>query len=542
MDRGEARYLPVLLRAAELALDIQPSRRLSEVLFEWIAPKFDLDVFFYYVVNDSATGLSLWASAGIPDEMTGDFAKMEFGNSLCGASSDPKCTDIDDEPQHSGAGLPAPGAIAAIGIQAYVCHPLLAGNRLLGTLSFGSTRRSQFERGELECFRAISRYVCLAAEREAAASALLASENELRAVFDSVAVGIAHGLAETGELVNCNDEFCRIFGYGAAELRGMTFFSLLHRLDGSSARNDYEGVLCRGGARCERSELRWLRNDGTVIWVRSEVSFVQNACGRPRNYILVVEDVTAQIREREERERFFAVGAELLAIAGFDGHFKWVSPAWERTMGWNPEQLTTKPWLHYVHPDDHEMTIAEANRIFCGRDTVSFENRYRDVGGNWHWLSWKTKVNVADRLIYCGATVVTDRKRAEERLRWQAEWQRVTLASIGDAVVVTDATGCVTFLNGVALQLLQRRQREAVGRPVSDLFQIINGKTRLPVENPVTWVIRQRTAGGVEPNTFLIRPDGSEIPIDDSASPMFDAGGALIGVVLVFRDLSKRAQ
>jgi len=88
----------------------------------------------------------------------------------------------------------------------------------------------------------------------------------------------------------------------------------------------------------------------------------------------------------EDLERFFIVGGELLAIAGYDGYFKWVGAAWERALGWSPEELTSHPWLFFVHPDDEAATVEEARQLFAGRETVEFENRYRDKKGSWHWL------------------------------------------------------------------------------------------------------------------------------------------------------------
>jgi PAS domain S-box-containing protein len=132
------------------------------------------------------------------------------------------------------------------------------------------------------------------------------------------------------------------------------------------------------------------------------------------------------------------------------------------------------------------------------------------------------------------------RRRAEEDLRKQSEWLRVTLASIGDAVISTDPEGRVTFMNGVAQDLTGWSQTEALGRPLPDIFHIVNELTRLPVENPTVRALREGRAVGLANHTILIARDGTERPIDDSAAPMRNESGVSIGTVLVFRDVTER--
>ena len=125
-------------------------------------------------------------------------------------------------------------------------------------------------------------------------------------------------------------------------------------------------------------------------------------------------------------------------------------------------------------------------------------------------------------------------------MRKQSEWLRITLASIGDAVISTDAEGRVTFLNGVAEALTGWPQAEAAGRPLPDVFHIVNEQTRQPVENPALRALREGTIVGLANHTVLIARDGTERPIDDSAAPIRDESGAPVGAVLVFRDVTER--
>ncbi|MFM0732733.1 PAS domain S-box protein [Paraburkholderia sediminicola] len=135
---------------------------------------------------------------------------------------------------------------------------------------------------------------------------------------------------------------------------------------------------------------------------------------------------------------------------------------------------------------------------------------------------------------------ITRRRAAEEALRAATERFRVTLSSIGDAVIATDSAGRVTFMNAMAENMTGWLQEQAQGRHLDDVFVIVNEETRQKVESPVAQVIRFGGTVGLANHTVLIRADGTELPIDDSGAPILDARGVMLGVVLVFHDISER--
>ena len=136
--------------------------------------------------------------------------------------------------------------------------------------------------------------------------------------------------------------------------------------------------------------------------------------------------------------------------------------------------------------------------------------------------------------------ILQARQQAEDALRNQSEWLRNTLASIGDAVISTDSEGRVTFMNGLAEKLTGWPQAEAVGRALSEVFNVVNERTRRPVENPALRAMREGTIVGLANHTVLIARDGTERPIDESAAPVRDESAAILGAVLVFCDVTQR--
>ena len=134
------------------------------------------------------------------------------------------------------------------------------------------------------------------------------------------------------------------------------------------------------------------------------------------------------------------------------------------------------------------------------------------------------------------------RERHTRLLVEREEWFRMTLTSLGDAVIATDEKGKVTFLNPVAERLIGTTSAQAKGQPIEEAFPIFNEITLLPVENPVGRVILEGRIVALANHTVLRDTEGTLIPIEDSAAPMRDADGKLVGVVLVFRDASIERQ
>lgn len=140
------------------------------------------------------------------------------------------------------------------------------------------------------------------------------------------------------------------------------------------------------------------------------------------------------------------------------------------------------------------------------------------------------------------ATILADLQRQSAELTESRERLQVTLRSIGDAVIVTDAEGKITFLNPVAEDLTQQPLALAGGKHLDEVFRIINEDTRVKVESPVSKVMRLGTVVGLANHTLLVRPDGSELAIDDSGAPIRDDQGKIFGVVLVFRDITEQKE
>jgi PAS domain S-box-containing protein len=124
----------------------------------------------------------------------------------------------------------------------------------------------------------------------------------------------------------------------------------------------------------------------------------------------------ARRRVQIERDRFFDLTQDLLCVAGFDGYFKRVNPAWQKAIGYSRRELLARPYLDLVHPDDREKTAAQAAHLAEGKDLTSFENRYRCKDGTYRWLLWSARSLPSEQLIFGSARDLTERKHIEEKV------------------------------------------------------------------------------------------------------------------------------
>jgi len=272
------------------------------------------------------------------------------------------------------------------------------------------------------------------------------------------------------------------------------------------------------------------------------------------------------LKVSEERFRLLVDGTKEYAIFLLDPAGKIVSwnPGAQRIEQYQAEEIIGQPYSLLLTPEDVETGKAQSQL-----QIAADEGKYEEEGwrvrkdGSRFWASVLITALRDDAGQLRGFAKVTrdmtEHKQAEEvrhrlleeaaarraaetyadRISEEREKLRITLDSIGDGVITTDAEGRVASLNRVA-QALTGWGEEARGASLEDVFQIVNEQSRQIVENPVDKVLREGCVVGLANHTVLIAKDGSERPIDDSAAPICGEDGKLHGVVLVFRDVAER--
>jgi diguanylate cyclase (GGDEF)-like protein/PAS domain S-box-containing protein len=253
--------------------------------------------------------------------------------------------------------------------------------------------------------------------------------------------------------------------------------------------------------------------------------------------------VLAELKERHELVALTANDG----IWDFDGQTKQIdlSPRWRRMLGYREDDEDVMlDWYHLVHPDDMARVQSRMREHLEGK-LPFFESvhRMKHQNGEWRWMSSRAK-SIQDsngRLLrLLGVEVdITERKLYEDALFREKESAQITLQSIGDGVITTDADNNVEYVNPVAEDLTGWKVDDASGRSIDEIFRAFHEETCEPLENPLAVSIRRdRAIKSVRP-TLLIRRDGNELYIESTASPIRDGKGTVTGGVLVFHDVSE---
>ena len=216
-----------------------------------------------------------------------------------------------------------------------------------------------------------------------------------------------------------------------------------------------------------------------------------------------------------------------------------------RLFGVDPDDpdISFQRYLDQVLPEDRDHVREAIHTAFEDGERYRVEHRLRDPDGEIRWVlgQGNTLRDAAGKPLRMYGVVqdITQAKQAEEALHREKEHAQVTLSSIGDGVITTDTEGCVRFLNPVAEYLTGHDTESARGKPLTEVFRIINEFSRQPAIDPVARCLREGRIVGLANHTILLRTDGEEFAIEDSAAPIRDREGNIVGVVLVFHDVTQ---
>ncbi|MEJ2038970.1 MAG: PAS domain S-box protein, partial [Desulfosarcinaceae bacterium] len=260
--------------------------------------------------------------------------------------------------------------------------------------------------------------------------------------------------------------------------------------------------------------------------------------------------VESELRESEKRYRELIQYAKSAIIRWrSDGTVTFFNEFAQSLFGYAAEEIIGKH-VGILLPDQ-ESTGADLTGLV--QDVVDNPGRYINYinesvcrDGRRIWVTWTNsalldKEGKVKEILAIGCDI-TEQKLAEQMLRESERRWAVTLSSIGDAVIATDMDSRVTFLNKVAEKLTGWDSADAVQKPIQEVFRIVNEKTRTVVDDPVSKVIHSGAIVGLANHTVLLPRGGGEVPIDDSGAPIVDEEGRMLGVVLVFRDITERKQ
>jgi PAS domain S-box-containing protein len=230
-------------------------------------------------------------------------------------------------------------------------------------------------------------------------------------------------------------------------------------------------------------------------------------------------------------------------VVGLDGRVLTWNAGARAIKGYEDHEIVGQNMSRFYTPEDREAGRPAEMLALASRDGRVEEEGWRvRKDGSRFWADiviTAVKDDAGAVTAYLKVTRdLTERRDAEQAVRRSEESLSATLYSIGDGVIATDEQGRITRMNPIAERLTGWSEKSAVGKPIGEVFQIVNENTRVAVENPVGRVLAEGLVVGLANHTALISRDGTERSIADSGAPIRVPGGEILGAVLVFRDAS----
>lgn len=365
-------------------------------------------------------------------------------------------------------------------------------------------------------------------------------ETWYRALFETALDGIMI-VDDQGRCVEVNESMCQILKASREALLGSRLRDFIppERLQAAMA-----GASALKPDATFTGEFPLRAGDGSL----AELEWRLRANFVPGRHLWVARDITERKRALEELRRkehelsdFVENATVGLHWVGPDGTILWANRAELELLGYSREEYIG----HHIAEFHADAPVIEEilQRLTRKEELHSYEARLRCKDGSIRYVLISSNVLwEGDRFVHtrCFTRDITDRRLAEVEAERHRQWLHATLGGIGDAVITTDERGAITFLNGIAEELTGWTQAEAESHPLAEVFRVVNEYTRQPVTNPVEQVIQTGHVVGLANHTLLIARNGSESAIDDSAAPIRDEAGQVVGVVLIFRDVTDR--
>lgn len=374
------------------------------------------------------------------------------------------------------------------------------------------------------------------------------SRERVKAFIDSVD-DMAYFQGLDGKLSLLNDAVARITGYSIQEFMDdpQLWKGIIHPDDVAEAKAFFDQHP--EGIDFHETYYRLKPKEGGWRWIQSRMYAAHDREGNRIGYYCIDRDITEQRQAERDLAKSEATLKSVFRSAPIG-----IGMVTNRIIGWINEQITDMTGYTQAELQGESARIlypSEEEYERVGR-VKHADIRERGIGSI--ITKWQRKdgevidillssasidpSNMAAGLVFT-AMDITDRKRAEEALAAEKERLDVTLRSIGDAVIATDTNGKIVIFNKIAEELTGWSYEEALGQPLTEIFNIINEKTREKCENPIDKVMETNSIVGLANHTVLIARDGTERVIEDSGAPIRNRYGNVIGVVLVFRDVTE---
>jgi PAS domain S-box-containing protein len=553
-----------------LLLHPQPEKQLSPLLNQ-VASVLGLEFYFNYLVIANGPFLRLNASLGIDESTQETLRVLEFGQAVCGTvAQSGRAIAIEDVQNFDD---PCCDVIRDLGIQAYLCHPLIVEDQLIGTLSFGRRSDRSFEPEEINLLRTISDQVAMAlhrtrlvadlrnqvSERRRAEESARESEAYFRAIADLVP-DLLWRSDSTGNMDWCNQRWFEYTGQTRPQLEGDGWLETIHPEDRAVSFQNFQSAIASG--HLFRHEHRIRNTNGSYRWFLLRAQPVHDAQGQiirwfgaatdiqeQRTAIDLSRNAEAAIRQREAFISAINNTAQVM-ITLYDrtvGKIVYANDYVEPLLGFSAQEISAmsrEEILGLVHSDDLKSTRRFTERSLTESDgeKLTHEYRLRCKNGEYRWLQVNQVVFERDEnnvvtAVLSAFTDVHDRKCAEQSLLAREQRLSAIFAQAAVGLCEISIDGCFEWVNDAFCRVLRRSRQELL---TVRLAEVLHPEDVL--KNSQT--LRQLIETG-EPVSFderYLRPDQTILWVNSSLTRLDNEQGEPRGVLMVAVDLSDRKQ
>ncbi|WP_404788051.1 EAL domain-containing protein [Altericista sp. CCNU0014] len=449
-------------------------------------------------------------------------------------------------------------ACRRIGIQSMIVVPIQTPEGCQGVLKVSSSAPHTFTEKDVQALQLIADFLAtslrLASEFEAKNALLLAlrdTEERYHSILEALAEGVTLQDASSTILAS-NTNAATILGLSPEQMMGRSSldpqWQAIHE-DGSLFPGEQHPtvVTLRTGKPCRNVIMGIPKPDNDLTWisVNSQPLFrpdEQNPYGVVASFSDITEQKWAEdaLKKSEaELQALFAAMTDVVLVRDAEGRCLKVVSTNTQYLYRPVEELVGKT-LHETFPAEQaDAILGYIQQALARQQTVQGEYSVVDIEGRKITFSTNFSPISADAVVLV-VRDISAQKQLEKALFEEKELAQVTLASIGDAVITTDAEGCIGYVNPAAEKLMGWNPLNTLGIPFDEVFKLLNKATGKPVENLLERALQKDYTNDLE--TVLVAADGREISIKESAAPICDRSGQKIGAVMIFQDVTQTRQ
>jgi PAS domain S-box-containing protein len=399
------------------------------------------------------------------------------------------------------------------------------------------------ENGKVRFVISVSRIIT---KRKRAEEALRENVKHFRALVENISDAISL-INPYGIVLYTSRSTQRVLGYFPEEFVGRNAFDLIHPDDLSELMNHINVLRSKPGAttslqfriKHKDESWRWMEGVGNNLTHDPSVNSIVF------NYRDITGRKEAEDALRQSDERFRALvehSSDALTLIASDGTLLYSGPSSEQILGYSSGENMGKNVFQFIHADDGDRAkLIFRQLLHTPKQTVTMQLRLLHKNGSWRWMECVINNLLSEpsvKAIVINARDITDRKMADDALAEEKERLLVTLRSIGEGVITTNTERKIVLLNKTAEMITGWSQEKAYGQPVDAIIHLTNERSGGVFEHPVHKVLRTKTIAEMTNHVLLLTQSDSKRIITDNAAPIRDKDGQLIGVVMVFREIT----